>query len=156
MHEWEPLIFCHVPCYSKWGFRVNDKGLRLRWSASLTQNPPLSGGSQAKVRVDLFCEPPVPLRELVEPIHNQIWIPWRGIITHLEYNIQPLYSPYEFAQFSHFQMRNAAKQCSPPFCSIHFTTNHYGFSKIKPILFWLIMPFLWSHLGRLFSTHSAP
>ena len=81
MHEWEPLTFCHAPCYSKWGFRVNDKGLRLRWSASLTQNPPLSGGSQAKVRLNLFCEPPVPLRELVEPIHNQIWIPWRGIIS---------------------------------------------------------------------------
>lgn len=80
VHEWDPLAFCHAAWYSKWGFHVNDKGLRLRFRASLTQNPHLSGGSQAKVRVDLFCEPLALLGNLVEPIHSKIWILWRGII----------------------------------------------------------------------------
>lgn len=74
------LPFCCALWYSKWSFRVNDKGLRLRYRASLTQNSHLSGDSQAKVRVDLFGESLAPLGNLVEPIHGEIWISWREII----------------------------------------------------------------------------
>lgn len=49
----------------------------------MTQNPHLSGGNQAKVRVDLFYEPLAPLGNLVDPIRSEIRIPWREIISQL-------------------------------------------------------------------------